>query len=648
MNWEVPIMQSKTSFFNGRIYRTTLARFWPLWGAYAMIMFIITTLPMMGRYASENAQSLTTNQLLQNGWNAGCIASVIMAAATAMCVFGYLYNARHTGMMAALPVKRGAMYTSVFAGGLTAMLASDVLVFLTALLAEAGIDAVNMSYLLQWLAIIVMMNVTFYGFAAFCAMLTGSLAVLPLVYAVLEVVVYVVEQLVHGLLQLFVFGMSSGSDALTFLSPPIKLIAMQPGTFVVGDTGIAFAYITNGQWLLLGCYCAAGIAFAVLGLLLYRARRMETASDVVAVGVLRPVFKYCLAGGCALVLGLWLFNIIYGSSAPGVTEFCVLLLLMMAGAFIGYFAADMLMKKTFRVFSDNWKGYIILCCVIAALMLCCRYDVTGYEKRVPDASSVESVTIQASGSSATLTDSKDIAAAIELQQGIISRRDYYESGISDVSGAGDNGYGYIYATFSYALKSGGFISRSYDLLYTDKDFDTPGSDMMKLQALINTQSAIEDRKKVALPVTADNIRYSTISYFDKAAGGYKNYDLTPEQAEQLYKECILPDIKSGAMGRVWLYSGSQDYLSKVYALNIEIDIYDSTKASNYDQALNDGKSSAVAADDQYFSTTLTADAVNTLKWIKDNTGIVPVMEKDSGMDVGKTEAAVNGGTYYEG
>ena len=39
-------MQSKTSFFNGRIYRTTLARFWPLWGAYAMIMFIITTLPM--------------------------------------------------------------------------------------------------------------------------------------------------------------------------------------------------------------------------------------------------------------------------------------------------------------------------------------------------------------------------------------------------------------------------------------------------------------------------------------------------------------------------------------------------------------------------------------------------------------------------
>ena len=116
----------------------------------------------------------------------------------------------------------------------------------------------------------------------------------------------------------------------------------------------------------------------------------------------------------------------------------------------------------------------------------------------------------------------------------------------------------------------------------------------------------------------------------------------------VYKECILPDIKSGAMGRIWLYSGSQDYLSKVYALNIEIDIYDSTKESNYDQALNDGKSSAVAADDQYFSTTLTADAVNTLKWIKDNTGIVPVMEKDSGMDVGKTEAAVNGGTYYEG
>jgi len=641
-------MQSKTSFFNGRIYRTTLARFWPLWGAYAMIMFIITTLPMMGRYASENAQSLTTDQLLQNGWNAGCIASVIMAAATAMCVFGYLYNARHTGMMAALPVKRGAMYTSAFAGGLTAMLASDVLVFLTALLAEAGINALNMPFLLQWLAIIVMMNVTFYGFAAFCAMLTGSLAVLPLVYVLLEVVVAVVEQMVHSLLQLFVFGMSSGSDALTFLSPPIKLIAMQPGTYIVGDTGIAFAYITNEQWLLLSCYCAAGIVFAVLGLLLYRARRMETASDVVAVGVLRPVFKYCLAGGCALVLGLWLFNIIYSSSVPGVTEFCVLLLLMMVGAFIGYFAADMLMKKTFRVFSDNWKGYIILCCVITALMLCCRYDVFGYEKRVPDASSVESVTIQASGGSATLADPEDIAAAVELQQGIISRKDYYESDISNVSGAGDNGYGYIYATFSYELKNGGFISRRYDLLYTDKDFDISGSDMMKLQALINTQSAIENRKNITLPVTAANIRYGSISYYDKTAGGYLNYDLTPEQAEQLYNDCILPDINDGVLGRIWLSSSSSDYLSKVYALNIGIDIYDSAKESAGINNMNGNKPVGVGATDENFSTTLTTDAARTLKWIKDNTEIVPVMEKDTGIDAGKTAAAVNGGTYYEG
>ncbi len=32
MNWEVRTMRSATSYFNGTLYRKTLARFWPLWG----------------------------------------------------------------------------------------------------------------------------------------------------------------------------------------------------------------------------------------------------------------------------------------------------------------------------------------------------------------------------------------------------------------------------------------------------------------------------------------------------------------------------------------------------------------------------------------------------------------------------------------
>lgn len=36
MNWEVRTMRSATSYFNGTLYRKTLARFWPLWGLWGL------------------------------------------------------------------------------------------------------------------------------------------------------------------------------------------------------------------------------------------------------------------------------------------------------------------------------------------------------------------------------------------------------------------------------------------------------------------------------------------------------------------------------------------------------------------------------------------------------------------------------------
>ena len=37
MNWEVRTMQSRTSFFNGTLFRRNLTRFWPLWGGASFL-----------------------------------------------------------------------------------------------------------------------------------------------------------------------------------------------------------------------------------------------------------------------------------------------------------------------------------------------------------------------------------------------------------------------------------------------------------------------------------------------------------------------------------------------------------------------------------------------------------------------------------
>lgn len=611
-------MRSKTSFFNAGIYRHTLKRFWPLWGAYAMVLFIMTPLRLMGtdltNFEHADKLYLVTGQILRAAWTEGCLLSFIMAAATAMAVFGYLYNSRLTGLMTSLPIKRGTMYISVFSAGLTAMLCSDAVVFAITILAEAGIGLLNMAYLWQWLGILIMMNITFYGFAAFCAMLTGNIIVLPLVYTVLQVTAWVVETLARALLQVFVFGMTSAGGAVTFLSPIVMLTNFQPGARYVYDSAAggsvsSFTYITSGQWWLLIAYCVAGAAFAVLGLLLYRKRRMETSTDVVAVRVLRPAFKYCLAAGCALILGVWLVHIIFGSGYS-LRKFWLILLFTLAGEFIGYFAADMLIKKTFRVFSGNWKGFAILSCVIFALMLCCRFDIFGYETHYPGTDAVESVTIFTAGDSVMLKDAENIADTIAVQRSIVENK---------AENAAE-GQDYNPCTITYVLKNGRKLTRTYPVKMTEALAADPNSDLSKLQSLLNTQEAIDSRKTTHVPITEKNITSAYISYYDAERRSNEQITLTPAQTAELYSKAIVPDVASGALGRIWLMTGS-DYYSKVYAVTFYINLYDASAlpaASNgaYNEKYYD-----------YFQTTLTVDAVNTLKWLADNTDIVPVMEK---------------------
>ena len=46
--------------------------------------------------------------------------------------------------------------------------------------------------------------------------------------------------------------------------------------------------------------------------------------------------------------------------------------------------------------------------------------------------------------------------------------------------------------------------------------------------------------------------------------------LTVEEAMELYRDCILPDMRDGTIGIVW-YRMDDDYYNSVYDCRIEID-----------------------------------------------------------------------------
>ena len=57
-------MRSATSYFNGALYRKTLARFWPLWAGYGVIWLFFIPLSMLNTYFSRCMSSEPQRRLL--------------------------------------------------------------------------------------------------------------------------------------------------------------------------------------------------------------------------------------------------------------------------------------------------------------------------------------------------------------------------------------------------------------------------------------------------------------------------------------------------------------------------------------------------------------------------------------------------------
>lgn len=626
-------MKSKTSFFSKTIILNTIKRFWPLFAAYLVIWLIVFPLSLNGAlsWASEHSgydlSLLAAEKVMTNG----TIFATVMASAFglffAMAALSYLYNSRSVSMICALPNKRESVFISQFSTGLVGMLVSNIIVFIVSILVESAYGALDMSYLWQWLGMISLNCLFFYGFAIFCASLTGNILVLPCVYLVLNFTIVVVERFARAILSGVYYGISGTTQpVLGFLSPFYELWynsnVSEIGEYAANGSFTLFGYSFD-HWPTLIVYGAVGIAFAVLALILIKNRRMETAGDVVAVKPLKPIFKYCMAFGCSLVLGVAMNSTIFYNSNHylGYGSIAILFFCMVFGAFIGYFAAEMLMQKTLRVFAGRtWVGFSISGLVIIALLLSCEFDIFGFERKTPSADEVESVSIYGSFESITFENPENIQSVIDLHKSIITKKDVYENRSKSSESNTDsdnytNEYGYMSNNdntslyIDYYLKNGKTLSRYY-VLY----FDMP-DDCDALNDIINCREAVNYRKQLSIPVSEEHFSAGYINYLDTVTGEYQSYELSSEEAIELYNNCIVPDIESGALGRLWLNSehskvDGRSYFSTVYDCNIYIELRQGSGKNiySYDNS----------------TTYLTVDAKNTLAWFETR-GIEPAM-----------------------
>ena len=286
-------MASKTSFFNKTIFRETLRRYWAVFAVYAFALIAAIPLDMIlpKDPSSLSASFYATQFPLIRAWHFGLILSFVMAAAVVMILFGYLYSSRQNSLYASLPVTRNTLFCTLVCACLTGLLAANVLTVVLVLVAQIILGSVSLMTVGKVLLILILMNLVFFGFALFCGMLTGSIFIMPLVYAVLSVAAFGYSLLLGVMASKLIFGVSLAETPTMYLSPLLMLMRSGPDPYYTYMESYGEASM---DWRMLILYALAGLAFIVLAWLLYRKRRAETVSDTVSFPILKPLFRICM------------------------------------------------------------------------------------------------------------------------------------------------------------------------------------------------------------------------------------------------------------------------------------------------------------------------------------------------------------------
>ncbi|MBQ5739237.1 MAG: hypothetical protein IIV78_02385 [Oscillospiraceae bacterium] len=433
-----------TSCFNKTLFKKNLQRFWPLWLGYALIWFVILPLIQFSDllYGHMNGNTLAVSRtILETSVIGGLIMGVIFGLLFAMAEFSYLSNGRATQGLHALSSRRETFYITNYLSGLFCQLSTLAATFvLTGMITLFNLTF-DLSALVRGFLICTLFVVFFYSFGVFCMMFSGQALAAPVFYGILNFLSIAMETLLRTFAGSFLYGYNDSlNEMYTDFLCPVWMFADNVDIRTIHETQpmlnnagvyemqhVTVGYELEGFGIILA-YALVGVVLAVLGLLVYRRRASEETGTVVAIPWARPIFKYGVALCAAFSAGQLLYYLLFGNYVGSNKLFLPGMLgcITVAGL-LGFFAAEMLLKKRFNVFRSSLGGAIAVVSALVIIGVGMSFDPTGYETYTPDAEDVEYVYVNFYSDGVDfyeeVYDKETIEALITAHKAVIAEKD---------------------------------------------------------------------------------------------------------------------------------------------------------------------------------------------------------------------------------
>ena len=567
-------MQSRTSFFNITLFRKNLTRFWPLWGmaSFAGALFPLALLLQLMRsehFYMWNDPLSFTEMYYNVAAYAVPVISLLYAVLCAEAVWSYLYNSRSVGLAHTLPIRREGLFFTNFLSGMAMMLIPYVVIGALCVLVSAVGGCFDLKGLIVTILTVLGLSFFYFASATLVAFITGNVFALPAVYFLLHFLAVLLDWLVSTFAQGFLFGLSGGyTGVVEWLSPTVYLEnqVRVNSTYetITTQTSRLTAVSLENFWLI-GVYALVGVVLLVLAWLLYRRRRSESAGDVVAVGWMKPVFRFGTAALAALLGGIALYELFWRNFQGGqYYDVLPMVVCMLVAGAIGYYAASMLLAKSLKVFRGSWKGMALVAAGCVALCCVLHFDLLGVEDRVPEVSQVKKVHLYTADNNYTFYPEEDAELLEQVRtvhQAIVADKDFILNGNERRLWALDTGdIEYVSFDVTYELTNGLEVERNYGLTVTRDRMAQAGTYDSLLDSLVNSEAMKAKRLHVG------DSRYEVSSGYLYLEAVGEHYDLNSREAAAIL-EAVGKDARTGAWGTYnWFENDRRD----CYAMSLEL------------------------------------------------------------------------------
>ena len=390
-------MKSRTSFFNGTVFRKNLTRFAPVWGGYILCLLLGMLLIMdrnLDYWFPAHIAELPNFMVLVN------LAYALLAA---QVLFGDLYNTRMCNALHAMPMRRECWFWTNIASGLFFSVLPTAVFTAVSLPIVAGFSAMvdGWQIPLCWLVSVNLQYLFFFGAAVFSVFCAGSRVGMAVIYGILNFFSYMGYCLVDTVYVPVLHGVILQEDIFRLLCPVVQmagneLIDCTRHNDFIGYDALGYEQynvygtfqLTEG-WGYLWVAAAVGIGLALAALWMYRRRRLECAGDMVATRKLEPVFMVLFSMTAAVVFHYIISEIMGFQYDQGYSIF------LFIGLAVGWFAGRMLLERQVAVFrrGRNWLGLIVLAAVLGLSMFLNKLDIFGIVTWMPEAEQIESATL---------------------------------------------------------------------------------------------------------------------------------------------------------------------------------------------------------------------------------------------------------------